>query len=133
MRIVPTADASPNWSELFTDTGVLQTPDGVEHGGRTAIRAFLGGTGQALADATGARLIRHHVSSLRIEMTGADTASGAAYFFVVTERGPDHWGRYRDRYACVDGVWRFAHRRVGLDGYTPGSWVAERRGAPRPS
>ena len=114
--------------ELFTAEGVLQTPDGVEHRGRAAIRAFLDGTGTALAGATRARLIRHHVSSLRIEVTGADAASGAAYFFVVTERGPDHWGRYRDRYTRVDGAWRFAHRRVGLDGYTPGSWVAERRG-----
>mgnify|MGYP000721056195 CR=1 FL=1 len=28
---------------------------------------------------------------------------------VVTERGPDHWGRYRDRYVCLDGRWLFAY------------------------
>jgi len=46
------------------------------------------------------------------------------HFLVVTERGPDHWGRYRDRYVCRAGAWRFAHRRVRLEGYAPGSWAA---------
>jgi hypothetical protein len=64
-------------------------------------------------------LIRHHVANLHIEVSGPLSASGAAYFFVVTERGPDHWGRYRDRYVCRDGDWRFAHRRVRLDGRAP--------------
>jgi uncharacterized protein (TIGR02246 family) len=102
---------------LFADDGVLETPDGQAHGGRDAIRAFLTGTKTHLA-ATAARapLIRHHVSNLRIVVSGPTAATGAAYFFVITERGPDHWGRYRDRYVCVAGQWRFAHRRVRLDG-----------------
>ena len=113
---------------LFAADGVLQTPEGVEHRGRDALRAFLGGTKQALAGATRAGLIRHHVSNLRIEVVDPAAATGAAYFFVVTERGPDHWGRYRDRYvAASDGAWHFAHRRVRLDGWAPGSWVGERR------
>jgi uncharacterized protein (TIGR02246 family) len=102
---------------LFADDGVLETPDGQEHRGRDVIRAFLTATkAQRAANVTGAALIRHHVSNLRIVVSGADAATGAAYFFVITERGPDHWGRYRDRYVCVDGQWRFAHRRVRLDG-----------------
>jgi ketosteroid isomerase-like protein len=112
---------------LFTADGVLETPDRVEHRGRAAIRAFFGGTGAALVGATTAPRIRHHVSNLRIAVTGADDATGAAYFFVVTERGPDHWGRYRDRYQRTADGWRVAHRRVRLDGYAPGGWVAERR------
>lgn len=112
---------------LFAPDGVLETPDHVEHRGRDAIRAFLGSTGAALAGATTVPLIRHHVSNLRVAVTGADDATGAAYFLVVTERGPDHWGRYRDRYTRIDEGWRFAHRRVRLDGFAPGSWAAERR------
>ncbi|HSQ01562.1 MAG TPA: nuclear transport factor 2 family protein [Candidatus Dormibacteraeota bacterium] len=112
---------------LFTLDGVLETPDHAEHRGHEAIRAFLGGTGRALAGAMTAPLIRHHLSNLTVAVTGPDDATGAAYFFVVTERGPDHWGRYRDRYTRGDEGWRFAHRRVRLDGYTSGSWVAERR------
>jgi 3-phenylpropionate/cinnamic acid dioxygenase small subunit len=112
---------------LFAADGVLETPDHVEHRGCDAIRAFVGGTGAALAGATTVPLIRHHISNLRIAVTGSDDATGAAYFFVLTERGPDHWGRYRDRYIRTDEGWRFAHRRVRLDGYAPNSWVAERR------
>jgi uncharacterized protein (TIGR02246 family) len=113
---------------LFADDGVLETPDGREHHGRAAIRAFVTGTKAQLADAATTPLIRHHVSSLWIATSGPDDATGAAYFFVVTQRGPDHWGRYRDRYVRCDGQWRFAHRRVRLDGWTPNSWAAERRG-----
>src|SRR4051794_37808036 len=37
---------------LFAADGVLETPDHVEHRGCDAIRAFVGGTGAALAGAT---------------------------------------------------------------------------------
>jgi len=111
----------------FAPDGVLETPDQVEHRGREAIAAFLRGTGTLLAGATSVPLIRHHVSNLRLAVTGPDDATGAAYFLVVTERGPDHWGRYRDRYVRRDGLWLFAHRRVRLDGWAPGGWAAERR------
>ena len=115
---------------LFATDGVLETPDGQMHRGRAAIRAFLGGTKTDLAAATTAGWIRHHVSSVRLAVASASEASGSAYFFVITERGPDHWGRYRDRYVAADGGWRFAHRRVRLDGAAPESWVAERHRRP---
>lgn len=109
---------------LFASDGILETPDGAQHSGPVAIGAFLGATKSRLASATEQALIRHHVSNLRIAVTGPHEASGAAYFFVVTERGPDHWGRYRDRYVCRDGHWRFAHRRVRLDGRARDSKLA---------
>jgi uncharacterized protein (TIGR02246 family) len=112
---------------LFAPDGVLHGGDAPEARGRDAIRAFLTGTGADLKDVTRVQLIRHHVSNLRIDVTSPDEARGTAYFFVVTERGPDHWGRYRDVYARRDGRWLFAHRRARLDGYAPGSWSAERR------
>jgi hypothetical protein len=37
------------------------------------------------------------VSSLTIDLDGRDAATAASYFLVITEAGPDHWGRYRDR------------------------------------
>lgn len=112
---------------LFAEDGVLETPDGQAHRGRAAIHAFLADTKTHLAAATTTPLIRHHVSNLHIAMTGIDGATGAAYFLVVTQRGPDHWGRYRDRYIQRDRRWHFAHRRVRLEGWTPNSWAAERR------
>lgn len=113
---------------LFASDGVLETPDRVEHRGREAIRAVLGGAGTSLVGATSAPLVRHHVSNLRLAVTGPDDATGAAYFLVVTASGPDHWGRYRDRYVRRDQRWQFAHRRVRLDGWAAGGWAAARRG-----
>ena len=113
--------------ELFAEDGVLRGGDAAEARGRDAIRAFLAGTGSDLKDVTAAPLIRHHVSNLRIEVVSPDEARGTAYFFVVTDRGPDHWGRYRDQYVRRHGRWCFAYRRARLDGYAPGSWTAERR------
>jgi len=80
-----------------------------------------------LKDVTAVQLIRHHVSNVRIDVDGPDAARGASYFFVFTDRGPDHWGRYRDEYVRRDGRWLFRYRRARLDGFAPGSWSAERR------
>ena len=115
---------------LFTEGGSLRIDDREPLVGRAAIRAFLGGTGASLKTATTTRrLIRHHVSNHRITVAGPSDATGASYFFVVTDRGPDHWGRYRDAYACVGGHWLFAERRVRVEGFGPDSWAAERRRA----
>jgi len=112
---------------LFADDGVLRGGDTPEARGHDAIRAFLTGTGSDLKSVTSMQLIRHHVSNLRIELDGPDAARGTSYFFVVTDRGPDHWGRYRDEYVRRDGRWLFGYRRARLDGFAPGSWSAERR------
>lgn len=112
---------------LFVDDGVLRIDDRPPLAGRDAMSAFLGETRRDLPASPATRYIRHHVSTLRIDVASSDAATGAAYFFVVTDRGPDHWGRYRDRYVRVAGRWRFAERRVRVDGTAPGSWAAERR------
>ncbi len=112
---------------LFADDGVLELPDGRRLAGPAEIRAFLRGTGETMRAAVADPFIRHHVSSHRIIVESEHAAVGYAYFLVVTERGPDHWGRYVDRYVRVGTTWRFASRRVRLDGYAPGSLAAERR------
>ena len=116
---------------LFTDDGELRIDDRPALRGRGAIRAFLGGTRDDLAASPVVRAIRHHVTSHRIDVTAHEAASGACYFLVMGDRGPDHWGRYRDRYAVRDGAWRFAERRVRVDGAAPGSWAAARRSSQR--
>ena len=113
---------------LFAPDGVLELDDGRTFNGRDALHAFLIATRDALAADAARPLIRHHVSSVQVTVDDPGHAHGASYFFVVTERGPDHWGRYRDRYVHVDERWLFAHRRVRVDGMAPGSWAAERRG-----
>lgn len=113
--------------DLFADDATLEPGELPAVAGREALRAFFAGTGRDLVAATGRPLVRHHVSNLRIALTGPDAATGTCYFFVVTERGPDHWGRYRDRYVRTGGRWRFQQRTVRTDGFAPGSWVAEQR------
>jgi uncharacterized protein (TIGR02246 family) len=113
---------------LFAADAVLEMPDGRRLVGRDAVRAFLVETAETMrVAATTGSFIRHHVSSHQITVEAPDSAIGYAYFFVVTDRGPDHWGRYADRYVRTDDGWRFAQRRVRLDGFAPGSRAAERR------
>lgn len=103
---------------LFGHWGVLELPDGRVMQGRDAIRAFLVDTATAIKPVNAPTVVRHHVSSHRVDVQGPDAADGYAYFLVVTARGPDHWGRYVDRYTRDDdGAWRFARRRVRVDGH----------------
>lgn len=115
---------SAELAALFTVDGVL---DVGEHGGRWAGRATI----EAQLDAVAARVaaaggspgpVRHHVSSTVIDVASPAEATSSSYFLVITAIGPDHWGRYRDRFV-VDpaGVWRFAERTVRVDGHAAGS------------
>ncbi len=56
-------------------------------------------------------------------MTSPTEATASSYFLVLTAIGVDHWGRYRDQLAVdpADGAWRFAERRVRVDGSSAGS------------
>jgi uncharacterized protein (TIGR02246 family) len=113
---------------LFAEDGVLRIDDREPLRGRDAIRAFLDATRESLRASPTSRFTRHHVSSLRVEVTSPDAATGAAYFLVATDHAVDHWGRYRDCYVQRDGRWLFAERRVRVDGIAPASWAAARRG-----
>ena len=102
--------------ELFAEDATLEAGDLPPATGRAAIRALFLDTRTRLAAATTRPLIRHHVSSLEVDVLGPTCATARSYFLAVTERGPDHWGRYRDRLLQVDGHWLFRHRRVRTDG-----------------
>ena len=112
---------------LFADDATLEAGDRPPARGRDAIRAFFVGTGERLAAGTTRPLIRHHVSNVVVTLDGPDAATAESYFLAVTERGPDHWGRYRDRLVRRDGRWLFAYRRARADGYAPGSVFAPAR------
>src|SRR5437879_10116710 len=87
---------------LFAEDGTLEAGDRPPAHGRAAIRNLFLDTGHRLA-AAASPLIRHHVSNVMIEVGDAASANAVSYFLVITERGPDHWGRYRDRFVCRDG------------------------------
>jgi hypothetical protein len=73
-------------------------------------------------------IARELIRDLRITIAAAAEAIGACTFVVLTDRGLDHWGRYRDAYVRDGSRWLFRQRRVRVDGWTPGSWAAARRG-----
>jgi uncharacterized protein (TIGR02246 family) len=106
--------------QLFTPDATLSI-DGDDHVGHDAIRAVF-----ASAAGPHPELVRHHTATLQIDVASPEHATSRCYFQVLTAQGLDHWGRYADRYTCVDGAWRFAHRSVRVDGATPGGWAAIR-------
>ena len=63
----------------FTETGVLDLEGEDDCEGRAAIRERLSGVVSNLAERSERALLRHHVSSIRIELTGSDTAIAASY------------------------------------------------------
>lgn len=116
----------------FDETIALFAPDAVlelggnRYEGAEAIRSVFTGTRDRVAthakDAP--RYLRHCTSTLQIDLTSPTTATGRCYFFVIMDRGLDHWGRYIDEYALVDDRWMFTFRRAKSDGGVPGGFAA---------
>ena len=115
---------------LFAENGILEIDGREPLHGRAAIHAFLSTTKRSLAADSTQPYIRHHVSSVTIDVHSATTASARSYFLAITDRGPDHWGRYRDGLVCIEGKWLFERRRVRPDGHTVNSWRATRTLSP---
>ena len=123
--------------DLFVDDIVMEirsaTGDVEVHEGRRRVEEIFTGT-QARVQSDEQHLashIRHFTATHQIDLIDEDHASGRCYFAVIVgnadeARGLDHWGRYVDEYRRVDGRWKFARRRVHVDGQPPGSWFVQR-------
>jgi hypothetical protein len=109
--------------ELFTDDAVMELV-GRTYTGRDEILTIFTGAAERSGTGRTPGYLRHMTSTHQIDLTGDSTANGRLYFQVLTEIGLDHWGRYVDQYRCVDGAWRFARRKVFVDGQSPGSTFA---------
>jgi hypothetical protein len=68
-----------------------------------------------------ASFIRHNLTTCRIDLTGADSATARTYFVVFTDIGPDHAGTYTDTLVRQGEEWLFQHRRIALDWRSAGS------------
>lgn len=113
-------------AQLFAAGGVLDAGNDRGASGRAAIEEFLSGVDRSGSGARGLAYIRHHVSSVVIDLTARDHARVESYFLVVTDRGVDHWGRYRDDVVHDGARWRFARRVARTDGVARGSWAEQR-------
>lgn len=69
--------------------------------------------------------LRHHVSSVSVQISGASVATATSAFIAITGIGPDHWGIYRDELRMVGNDWLFTKRVVLVEGAAPGSPVVE--------
>ncbi len=115
----------------LADVAALFTPDGhidfrgEKHVGAAGILGMFTESGQRLrgSDLAGTALrsrLLHTVSTTSIEFDGPGSARVQSYFTVLSGIGVDHWGRYRDELVLDDGRWRFAARRITVDGRAPG-------------
>jgi hypothetical protein len=114
-------------AECFTADGVLDVGD---RGGRWEGRAEIARQLDAVVERIAASgstptPVHHHVSSVLISDVTDRSASVRSYFVVMSDAGVDHWGRYLDRVVLDGDRWRFAERRVVVDGAAPGSRVVE--------
>jgi len=103
--------------ELFVADAWMDIGDGNIRRGVDEIMSIFTGT----ASDVPARFVRHFTSTHQIDVHSRDRASGRLYYAVLTQIGLDHWGRYVDEYARVDGRWRFASRKVSVDGWATDS------------
>lgn len=114
-------------AECFAAAGVLEFTGGAEPlTGPAAIEAGLRAAMASDPD-PGRRMptyVRHHVSSVRFGSVDPGRVEVSSYFAVHTDAGLDHWGRYRDVLIPDDGHWLFAHRRIGVDGFSADSLMA---------
>lgn len=112
--------------ELFAPDAVMDVESFGVKVGREEIRTIFTGARDRAEYGHHPVYVRHMVSTHQIDVHEMSRASGRAYYFVITAVGLDHWGRYIDEYKTVDGVWKFASRRVTVDGRSPDALFAPR-------
>lgn len=104
-------------ARLFTDDGQFILLDG------TAVPAA---EIERIVAGHEATWIRHHMTTVRIEFTGEDTATADSYYIAFTDLAqPDHWGRWRDTLRREpDGRWLLTSKQPLVEGYHPDGWIA---------
>jgi hypothetical protein len=116
----------PQMLELFAPDGVMTVMDGQEYHGRDEIATIFTGAAEGAQWGDHPVYLRHMTATLQIDLVDRTRAKSRCYYAVVTDIGLDHWGRYMDEYRPLDGIWKFAHRRVTMDGRNPRSLFVPR-------
>jgi len=132
--------------EVFAPDGIMETGGG-RHEGRDAIHAFMSSVvarGRAPVPAEsssivmtpteewiargGVPFVRHFTATTQIDVLSETSARARSYYLFLTVHGLDHWGRYLDEFAPVDGRWLITHRREMTDAAFEGGWGARAGG-----
>jgi hypothetical protein len=107
---------------VFMPDGRLELSSGVSARGREAIRAFYAPV-LGLVQADGARpLLRHNLSTSRVEFIDPVTAQSHTYFLSVTSFGLDTSGSYFDTFKRLGTRWLIDVRRIEVEWYASPSW-----------
>ena len=111
---------------VFMPDGRLELSSGTKAAGRDAIRAFytpvIGPARPDRAPDGSLPLLRHNLTTSRVEFVDADTAQGRTYFMSLTKHGLDHAGRYIDTFRRQGERWLIADRRIVVEWYGSPSW-----------
>ncbi len=115
----------------FAEDGRLELSSGTKVEGRAAIRAFyipvIGAERRDRMPDGSIPLLRHNLTTSRVEFTGEDTAQGWTYFISLTRHGMDHTGRYLDSFKRQGDRWLIADRRIAVEWYASPSWYEQVR------
>jgi len=98
------ADILEPFVDNFTDDAVFES-GAFSLKGKAAIHAHYSNPPKAPA-----KFRRHNMATTQIDFTGPKTAKGRVYYFVNTDKGPDHSGYYLDEYREENGRWLFSYR-----------------------
>lgn len=119
-------------ASTFTEDARLELSGGSVVQGRAAIRAFYAlviGPGRPdRAPGEPLPLLRHHLTTSRVELASPGEAQGWTYFMALTRHGPDHAGRYIDRLVRQENQrWLLADRCIVVEWYGSPSWYEQVR------
>ena len=113
----------------FTDDAQLELSSGTKVRGTAAIRAFyLTVVGPARSDRTAGEpipLLRHNLTTSRVEFVDDHTAQGWTYFMALTRHGLDHAGQYVDRLVRQGDRWLLDDRRILVEWHGSPSWYEQ--------
>lgn len=115
--------------EMFAPDALMEATGDPACHGRDEIRAYFDRAGRSIREHMTSPALRHHLSSIHIELTGPGQARTTSYFLAVTDIGPDHWGRYRDTLRHDGTTWLIQHRLLQLEGRAPNGWLARHEAA----
>lgn len=109
-----------DYVSTFTEDAIFEA--GRVMNGREEIHAWLTAPrNKGDASKPKVKFVRHNLTTCKITLTSATTASVRTYFVVFTDIGPDHCGYYADEFRQVGDRWLIAQRKARTDWASPDS------------
>lgn len=115
--------------QMFAPDALMEATGDPACHGRDEIRDYFERAGRSIRKHMTSAVLRHHLSSINIDLTSPTEARTTGYFMAITDSGPDHWGRYRDTLRHDGTSWLIQHRLLQLEGRTPGGWLDKHEAA----